>query len=50
MIFNDAFHVQVEEGGEDGNAKNIGTLKVDDCLRVMHDVISLLLLCINNHN
>jgi hypothetical protein len=37
MISIDAIHVQMQ-GREDGNAKNIGTLKVDDCLCVMHDV------------
>jgi hypothetical protein len=37
MISNDAIHVQMQ-GLEDNNVKNIGTLKVDDCLYVMHDV------------
>jgi hypothetical protein len=37
MISIDAIHVQIQ-GGEDSNAKNIGTLKVDDYLCVMHDV------------
>jgi hypothetical protein len=30
FISNDVIHVQVERGGEDNNAKNIGTLKVND--------------------
>jgi hypothetical protein len=38
MISNDAIHVQVEEGGKDGNAEGIGTPEVDDCLYAMHDV------------
>jgi hypothetical protein len=38
MISNDAIHVQVKKGGEDGNAKTINTLKADDYLCAMHDV------------
>jgi hypothetical protein len=38
MIYNDAIHVQAEEGGEYNNAKGIGTPKANDCLHVMHDV------------
>jgi hypothetical protein len=37
MIFNDAIHVQAEEGGEN-NANGIGILKIDDCFYAMHDV------------
>jgi hypothetical protein len=38
MIYNDAIHVQAKEGGEDGNVEGISTLKIDDCLCVVHDV------------
>jgi hypothetical protein len=38
MISNDAIHVQVEEGGEDGNAESIDIPKVDDCLSMVHNV------------
>jgi hypothetical protein len=38
MIYNDAIHVQVEKGGEDGHAKSINIQKVDDYLCVMDDV------------
>jgi hypothetical protein len=38
MIYNNAIHVQVEEGGEDGNAEGIDIPKVDDYLCVVHDV------------
>jgi len=38
MIYNDAIHVQVEEGGEDDNAKGIGTLEANDCMCEVHDV------------
>jgi hypothetical protein len=34
---NDAIHVQVKKGREEGNAKSIGTPKVDDYLCAMHD-------------
>jgi len=37
MISNDAIHVQVKKGREDNNAENIGTLKVNDYLCVVHD-------------
>jgi hypothetical protein len=37
MIFNDAIHVQVEEGREDSNAEGIDTTKVNDCMCEMHD-------------
>jgi hypothetical protein len=38
MISNDAIHVQVKEVGKNSNVESIGTLKVDDCLCVVHDV------------
>jgi len=38
MIYNNAIHIQAKEGGEDGNAKGINTLEVDDYLCVVHDV------------
>jgi hypothetical protein len=38
LIFNDAIHVQVRGGGEDSNAKGIGTSKINDYLCVVHDV------------
>jgi hypothetical protein len=38
MIFNDAIHVQVEEGREDGNAKGIDIPKANDCLSMVHNV------------
>jgi hypothetical protein len=38
MRSNDAIHVQVEEGRKNVNAESIGTLKVDDCMCVVHDV------------
>jgi hypothetical protein len=34
MLFNDAIHVQVKEGGIDSNAKGIGTLEVDDRVQI----------------
>jgi hypothetical protein len=34
MIFNDVIHVQVKEGGEDSNAKGIGTLGADDRMQI----------------
>jgi len=37
MIFNDAIYVQAE-WGEDDNAESIGTLEINDCLCVVHDV------------
>jgi hypothetical protein len=37
-IYNDAIHVQAEEGREDGNVKGIDTPKIDDYLCVVHDV------------
>ncbi len=53
MISNDAIHVQVEEGGEDGNVKGIGTSETNDYLCAMHDVgvvLNLLLLHIHHHS
>jgi hypothetical protein len=38
MIYNDAIHVQVEKGGEDNNAKGIGTIQANDCMCEVHDV------------
>jgi len=38
MISNDAIHVPVEEGREDGNAKGISTPKANDYLCTVHDV------------
>ncbi len=37
MIFNDAIHVQVEEGKQNGNVEGIDTSKADDYMCVMHD-------------
>jgi hypothetical protein len=39
MIYNDAIHVQAE-GREDGNSENIGILKVDDYLCVVHGLVT----------
>jgi hypothetical protein len=38
MIFNDAIHVQVERGGEDGNVEGVGTPEADDFMCGVHDV------------
>jgi len=38
MIYNNAIHVQAEEGREDGNFEGIDIPEVDDYLCVMHDV------------
>jgi hypothetical protein len=53
MISNDTIHVQVKEGGEDGNVEGIGTSETNDYLCAMHDVgvvLNLLLLRIHHHN
>jgi hypothetical protein len=38
MTHNDAIHIQVEKGGEDGKVQSINTLKAHDSLYVVHDV------------
>ncbi len=38
MISNDVIHVQVEEGGKNGNVESIDIPKVDDCLSMVHNV------------
>jgi hypothetical protein len=38
MIFNDAIHVQAQEGREDNNSKGIDTPELSDYLCAMHDV------------
>jgi hypothetical protein len=38
MIYNNAIHVQVEEGRENGNVEAISTPEVDDYLYEVHDV------------
>jgi len=48
-ISNDVIHVQAK-GGKYNNVKGINTLEIDDCMCVVHDVLNLFLLHINNHN
>ncbi len=38
MIYNYAIHVQVEEGGKDGNVESNDIPKIDDCLSMLHNV------------
>jgi hypothetical protein len=38
MGSNDAIHVQVKEGRENGNVESIGTPQINHCLCVVHDV------------
>jgi hypothetical protein len=53
FISNDAIHVQVEGGGEESNAKCIGTLETNDYLCAVHDVCWCAKTCscyVYNHN
>jgi hypothetical protein len=40
LIYNDAIHVQVEKWGENNNAENIITPKVNNFLCTVHDLMT----------